>query len=201
MPRFKRRASFGASRARRSAPGKSFWLRPPAFTITERQQSNGVFSDLVLTESDFINPSIALNDTKRGAPVIERLIIDIGFAQTFNQNYFDPAQFGQVTMLVEAMVWTQNDTFVSHVTDSATFDSVLQNQRILGYGVMDYTGARDVTGAINQMSLHRTFEPRVKVKIREMAVGVAIRTNFGLGNASSLANFPWVQPTLLVRVP
>lgn len=144
---------------------------------------------------------MGLNDTKRGAPVVERLIVDIGFSQVVNANYFLPAGFGQVTMLVEAMVHTQSDQFASLVTGSLAFDTVLENQRILGYGVMPYDGSDDTTSAQNQIAVHRTFEPKSRIKIREMAIVVAIRTNFNLGDASSLANFNYVQAIMLIRVP
>lgn len=81
-------------RARGRAPGKSFWLRPPSFNLTERDNTNGVFSDLILVEADFQDPSAGLNDTKKGAPVLERIILDCGFAQIVNEDYFDPAGFG-----------------------------------------------------------------------------------------------------------
>ncbi len=144
---------------------------------------------------------MGLNDTKRGAPVVERLIVDIGFSQTVNANYFAAGGFGQVTMLVEGLVHTQSDQFASLITGSLAFDTVLENQRILGYGVMPFDGADDTTSAQNQIAVHRTFEPKSRIKIREMAIAVAIRTNFNLGDASSLANFNYVQATMLIRVP
>ncbi|MFQ1042890.1 hypothetical protein [Gilliamella sp. CG16] len=201
MARRRSRGRFHSA-AKRNAPGKSFWLRPPAFTLTEQQNNSATFSDVILAEDDFQDPSIELNDTMKGAPVLERLIIKCGFAQTFDSNYFLPAGFGQVTMLVEAMVFTQEDQFTTLVANTTEFDLTLRNNRILGYGVMDYThqtGAR--TASVQQMDLNITFEPKTRVKLREKSLGVAVRGNFNLGNAASLANFVWCQPTMLVRVP
>ncbi len=188
-------------RIKSSAPGKSFWIRPPAFSLTEAATSTGTFSDIILAPGDFEDPEMGLNDTKRGAPVVERLIVDLGFSQTVNASYFDPAGFGQVSMLVEGLVHTQSDQFASLITGSLAFDTVLENQRILGYGVMSYDGSDDVTSGRNQIAVHRTFEPKTRIKIREMAIAVSIRTNFNLGDASSLANFNYVQATMLIRVP
>ncbi len=187
----------------RRPSGKSFWMRPPVFSITERQASTGTFSDIILTESDFESPAFGLNDTVKGSPVLERIICNIGFGQTINSDYFDPAGFGQVTMLVEAIIWTQTDQFVTHINSGAAFDDVLTNQRILGYGVMDFHPgmARSDASVRQTISLHKQFEPRSKVRLREKSIGVAIRTNFNLGDASSLANFAWVQPTMLLRQP
>lgn len=159
---------------RKAAMGHSFWLRPPAFSIAERATSTGVFSDIILAPSDFEDPNIALNDTKKGAPIVERLVVDMGFAQTFNANYFLAAGFNQVTMFVEAMVYMQDDQFAPLITGSLAFDDVLENQRILGYGVMQWGGAASVTTAVNQMNLQRTFEPKSRIRLREQSIGVAI---------------------------
>ncbi len=183
-------------------PGRSFWLRPSFTNVTLVEAANGVFSSLILAETDFQDPSGDLNDTKKGAPVLERIICDIGFAHLVSSAFFEPAGFNQVTMLVEAMLFTQSDQFASLVTDSVSFDSVLNNERILGYGIMDYQG--QISSLVNsrqQVAIHRTFEPKVRVRLREAAVGVAIRTNFDVANSAELSNFPWVQPTMLVRVP
>lgn len=196
----RRRGRF-SRRASRSPAGHSFWLRPPSFAISEQATSTGVFSDLILAESDFMDPNIALNDTKKGAPVVERIIVNMGFSQVVNANYFLPAGFGQVTMHVEALLFMQSDQFTTLITGSLAFDDVLENQRILGYGVMPFNGADDTTGAQNQISLQMQFEPKVKIRLREQSIGVAIRTNFNLGDASSLSNFTFVQATMLVRVP
>ncbi len=195
----RRRGRF--SKRMKSANGKTFWLRPPSFAISEQATSTGVFSDLILAPSDFEDPHTALNDTKRGAPVVERLIVDIGFSQTVNANYFAAGGFGQVTMHVEALLFMQSDQFATVITGSLAFDDILENQRILGYGVMDYTGSDDTTGAQNQIAVHRVFEPKSRIRLREQAIGVAIRTNFNLGDASSLANFNYVQATMLIRQP
>ena len=184
------------------ALGHSFWLRPPAFSLTLRQAAAGVFSDVILTESDFMDPSIGLNDTKKVAPVLERIVTDVGFDQTVNGNYFAPAGFGQVTMLVEAMLFTQADQFLTTVQSSLDFDQVLANNRILGYAVMEWNmDGYSVTSSLSTVRCRKHFEPKSRVRLREQAVGVAIRTNFDIANAASEANFPWVQPTMLVRVP
>lgn len=105
-------------------------------------------------------------------------------------------------MQVEAMIWTQTDQFTTEVEGSNGFDLVLENERILGYNVMEWKGSL-TANIVDRMSIdcRSHFELRSRVRLREQAVGVAIRTNFTLSNASSLSNFPWVQPTMLVRVP
>ncbi len=186
----RRRGRF--SRRMSSAKGKTFWLRPPSFSITEQATSTGVFSDLILAPADFEDPQANLNDTKRGAPVVERLVVDVGFSQVVNGTYFAAGSGAQVTMHVEAMVFMQSDQFATVITGSLAFDDVLENQRILGYGVMDYTGSNDTVNAQNQIALHRVFEPKSRIRLREQAIGVAIRTNFNLGISQSLANFNYV---------
>ncbi len=190
------------SRRMRGTPqGKSFWIRPPSFAISEQATSTGVFSDLILAPSDFEDPHAALNDTKRGAPVVERLIVDVGFSQVVNGTYFAAGGGAQVTMHVEAMVFMQSDQFATVITGSLAFDDVLENQRILGYAVMDYTGSNDTVNAQNQIALHHVFEPKSRIRLREQAIGVAIRANFNLGISQSLANFNYVQATMLIRQP
>lgn len=191
----------------RRAPGKSFWLRPPAFTITQRNTAEGVFSSVILTETDFEDPSAGLNDTAKGAPVLERIILDVGFDLVVSEQYFQGAGFNQQTMLVEAMVSVQPDQYGVLVTDSLSFDTVLENQRIIGYNVMDwdmtsqvYFGA-DELAPRSQIRCRSHFEPKSKVRLRETAVSVAIRTNMDIGDPAVTAVFPWVQPTMLVRIP
>ncbi len=201
--RRRRRSTF----RRKGAPGKSFWIRPPVFSLEQRVTNPGLFADLILTESDFSNPSIFLNDTQKGAPVMERLVCDIGFGMVVSDGFFNPAGFNQVALLVEYMIWTQSDQFVVHPLTSALFDLTLENERVLAYGVMDVTttpsGGVGPGGAGTRQNyqLHHKAEPKVKVKLRERALGVAIRTNFDLADASVLSIIPWVQPTMLVRVP
>ncbi len=192
---------------RKPTPGHSFWIRPPALTVSLRAASVGVYSDILLTEADFADPSANLNDTQKGAPVLERLVTDVGFDQVVTEAYFDPAAFGQVTMLVEAMIYTQEDQFAAEVVNSSTFDTTLANNRVLGYSVMHWNMDTQIffgAAAVNPRSSIRCkahIEPKSRVKLREKSVCVAIRTNMDVGNAAVLATFPWVQPTMLVRVP
>lgn len=181
--------------------GKSFWIRTPPTSLTQQATASGVFSDLILTELDFQDPTLMLNDTVRGAPVVERMIIKLGYAQIVDVNYFDPAMFGQVTMNVEGLIFTQSDQFVSVITNSTTFDTTLQNQRIMGYGVMPWSEFGDARQSKIHISTEINFEPKSKVALREMALGVAIRTNMNLANASILATFNYFQSTILLRVP
>ncbi len=189
------------SRSRKAAGGKSFWIRTPPTSLTQQSSGEGVFSDLILTEDDFQDPTLDLNDTMKGAPVVQRLIVKLGFDATVDADYFNPADFAQVGMLVEGLVFTQSDQFVVIVNNSATFDTTLQNQRVLGYGVMDWDGTTDGRQTRIQLATHITFEPRSRVALREKALGVAIRTNMNLGNDSILATLNFFQSTILLRVP
>lgn len=188
--------------------GTSFWLRPPAFNLTQRETATGVFSDIVLAESDFANPSVGLNSTQVGAPVLERLVLSLGYDQIVNHLYFDPGQFAQVTMLVETLIFTQDDQFTTIVTNTATFDDALENQRVLGYEVAKFHmstpvffATADETKPRIQVSCRSDYEPKVRVRLREKAVAVAIRTNMDLANVAIESTFVWTQPTMLVRVP
>ncbi len=195
--------------ARRSRPpGHSFWLRPPAFSVSLQEAANGVFSSILLNEADFSDPSLALNDTMKGAPILERIVCNIGYDQIISEQYFSPAGFNQVTMLVEAMLFTQDDTFATTVTDTTTFDAILENNRILGYEVMKWDMAagtdyvtNTLTAGQSQVRCRAEIAPKSRVKLREKSVGMAIRTNFDTANAAVLSIFPWVQATMLVRIP
>lgn len=195
----KRRGRF---RRQMKAPGKAFWLRPPFTDISLRDAANGVYSDIILAPSDFEEPNEALNDTSKGAPVIERLIVDVRYAQVVSGDYFSPGSFGQVTMLVEAMVFLQPDQFAPLVVSSATFNQTLQNQRILGYSLMEWDMSDTVTSVTRvQVRCNKHFEPKSRVRLREQSVAVAIRTNFDVSDASILSTFPSVAQTFLVRQP
>ncbi len=186
----------------RRRPGKMFWIRPPFTDVTLRQAVNGVYSDIILAPNDFELPNEALNDTARGAPTLERLIVDLRYAQVVDGTYFSPGAFGQVTMLVEAMVFLQNDQFASLVNDTASFDTVLQNQRILGYEIMEWNMDQSVATTTRlQIRCGSHIEPKTTVKMREQSVGVAIRTNFDVGDAAVLSTFPSVGQTFLIKTP
>lgn len=192
----KRRSMFRKGRT----PGKTFWLRPPAFSVALVGGSSSIYSTIILDESDFQEPSTQLNDTKAGAPILERIVCELGYAQQVSDQYLLPAGFNQVTMHFEMMMWVQSDQFASIVVNGSTFDDVLANERILGYAVADFSVDR-VAGSQVMMSCRQTFAPRTKVRLREAAVGVAMRGNFDVADASVLSTFPWVQPTMLVRQP
>ncbi len=181
--------------------GETFWYRPPSFSLTERNAGSGVFSDLVLVEADFQDPADALNNTVKGAPVLERIIADISFAQVYNDNYFAPAGFNQVTCHVEALIHTQDNPNTPDVTNSTTFNNALKRNRILGYGIMKFNANEAIQTDQNMMDLSITFSPKTKFRLREKAVAVCIRTNFDLGNAASLANFNSCQATMLISQP
>lgn len=195
----RRRKSF---RIRPGKAGKMFWIRPPFTDITLREAANGVYSDVILAPSDFEFPNVALNDTSRGAPTLERLIVDLRYAQVVDGTYFSPGAFGQVTMLVEVMVFLQNDQFASLVTDSTSFDTVLENQRILGYEIMEWNMDQSVATTTRlQIRCRSDIQSKTKVRMREQSVGVALRTNFDVANAAVLSTFPSVGQTFLVKTP
>ncbi len=197
MARRKRRSVMRTRKA-----GKTFWFRPPSFFMPTVEVANGVISDVILTESDFMDPVDGLNDTKKGAPILERIVCDIGFSQLVGSDYFNPAGFGQTTMHVEVMLWSQTGQFTSLVSSSTTFDTVLEKQRILGYQVMDFQGARaPIINSRQSIAVHAVFEPKTKVALREKSLGVAIRTNFDLGDSEVISNFNYVQATMLITVP
>ncbi len=183
------------------APGKSFWIRTPPTSLTQQASASGVFSDLILTEDDFADPNLALNDTKKGAPVVERLIVKLGYSQIVDADYFNPADFAQVTMLVEGMVYTQSDQFITIVDSTTTFGTTLNNQRILGYGVCPWSKMEDARQTRIHISTEITFEPKSRVMLREKAIGVALRTNMNLANDAILATSNFFQSTILLRVP
>ncbi len=181
--------------------GETFWYRPPSFSLTERNAGSGVFSSLLLVEADFQDPSDELNNTVQGSPVLERIIADISFAQVYNDNYFAPAGFNQVTCHVEALIHTQSNPNTPDITNSTTFNNALKRDRILGYGIMKFDANEAIVADQNMMDLSITFSPKTKFRLREKAVAVAIRTNFDLGNAASLANFNSCQATMLISQP
>ncbi len=183
------------------APGKSFWIRTPPTSLTQQASASGVFSDLILTEDDFADPNLELNDTKKGAPVVERMIVKLGYSQVVDADYFNPADFAQVTMLVEGMLFSQSDQFVVIVDSTTTFDTTLRNQRIMGYGVMPWSQMNDARQTRIHISTEITFEPRSRIALREKALGVAIRTNMNLANDAILATSNFFQSTILLRVP
>ena len=184
--------------------GKTFWLRPPAFTLATASAADGIFTAILLTEADFTDPNTDLNDTVKGAPILERVICDIGFDMVTAPGYFEPAGFNQTTMLVEALLFTQDDQFNNIITNNTNFDITLNNSRILGYQVMEWNMS-DVTfndaSVQQQVRCRAHFEPKTKTRLREKSLACAIRTNMDTGNADVLSTFPWVQPTMLVRNP
>lgn len=199
MRKIRRRAS-----PRRAAPGSTFWFRPPVFQMTSVDPTVGLYSDLILTEGDFKSTEqAAMNDTKKGAPVLERIFCHMGLGLQVTENYFSSSAGMQTTVLCEYMMWVQTDQYGSLVNSDAAFDEVLQNQRILSYGVMDFAGA-EANGLPQTrigINVHKHMDPRTKVNLREKAIGVAMRLNAQTATATIESLLTYVQPTMLVRVP
>jgi len=187
----RRRKPF-ASRSRMANGRQGLWLRQPAFSPTLQLASLGIFSDLVADPSDWERDDQIGVQTKkgRGQTRLERQFGEWDFALRFT-NTTNP-----VIPSFEVMVWEQSSQFATIVTDNATFDTTLENNRILWYSTYPVNaayrpGAADSTGYLYG---HARWDVKSKARLSDRAIGLAVRLGFDTAAAGTatvpLAN--WV---------
>ncbi len=187
--------------------GRSFfWFRFTPFSLTSREVSTATRSDIMLTESDWANPSVTSNQTRKGGPRMERLIIDFGLSVEGDVGFWDAALEANIAFIPEFMIWKQSDQFVSLVTSSATFDDTRENQRIImdeiPSGEREFTNIDPTSTAEPCIrSVQGKYETKSKVRLSEGSLGIAWRGLFDEG-ATELRGFTdWVRPTILISLP
>lgn len=187
--------------------GRSFyWFRFTPFALTLREAATATHADILLTESDWANPSSVSNQTRQGGPRLERFIIDYGLALEGEHLFFDAAGDAQFALIPEFMVWKQSDQFITTVISSATFDTTRDNQRI----IMDEipSGARDfqnidptTTAEPTVRSVQGKYETKSKVRLSEGSLGIAWRGFFNTASLNLRGFTDWVRPTILISLP
>lgn len=206
----RRRRRFTRSFAGKRGGRNFFWLRFTPFTVDLREASTATHSSIFLLESDYQDASLDTNQTRRGGPRLERLIVDYGLAiQTAdNTNWFGPGGDAQYALIPEWMIWKQDGSqgSSSEVLSSLTFDNVRARNRILMNEVPN--GEREVfatqpegTSQNVMRTVQGHFESKVKVRLGEAGLGVAWRGFFDTGSTGLNAYTDWFRPTLLISVP
>ena len=180
------------TRTRMGNGRQGLWLRQPAFSPTEQQASLGIFSDLVADPGDWERDDQIGVQTKkgRGQTRLERQFGEFSFALRF------PNTVNPVIPAFEVMVWEQSSQFGTIVTDNATFDTTLENNRILWYSTYPVMAAYRPGGSDNTGYLYGSarWDVKSKARLSDRSIGLAIRLGYDIDAAGTgtdtLAN--WV---------
>ncbi len=177
--------------------------------MTERENTTGTFSDIVLAESDYLNPSSNINETVKGGPRLERAFIQAGAGMRTQDTFWTGGGSNEFQLLFDSMLWVQSDQFATTVTTSALFDTTLNHERILAYGTHKtpmkvqpgFYASNDLTSAQIQMWTEYEVDIKSKARLADRALGFATRMSFDLSDTNVLADWAWVTTTFLVSVP
>lgn len=199
MARRKFRRSFAGKRNGRNY----FWFRFTPFALTLQSAAQATHSDLIISESDWQDPSAELNQTQRGGARLERLIVDFGLALDADAAFYASSGSGQIALVPEFMIWKQSDQFVSTVSSSASFDETRANQRVIMDMIPQTRDSFPRNNANNSVDVEVRghFETKSKVRLADGALGVAWRGLFNTGDANLNGYSDWVRPTILMSTP
>jgi len=198
----RRKRRFYSQKAGRSKGRDFFWIRFTPFTMDLRQASSATHADIMLTESDWANPNVLPNQTRRGGARLERLICEFGLSIQAEESFWDFATDANFALIPEFMIWHQTDQFVNIVTTTNSFDETRENQRVL-MDVVPPETTWEATGASRRStrSVYGRYETKSKVRLAEGALGVGWRGSFDTTALGLLGYTDWVRPTLLISTP
>jgi len=197
-------------RFRRTFAGKKggrkfFWFRFTPFALTVRQTSTATHADILLDEADWANPQETLNTTQRGGARLERFIIDYGLSIEATKAFWHNAGGANIAMIPEFMVWKQSDQFQTVVTDTGTFTSTRNNERIIMDEIPKERTFCNADGTAANPQCFRTvmghYETKSKVRLADGALGIAWRGLFDTGETGLNGYTDWVRPTILMSTP
>lgn len=199
-----RRRRFRRSFAGRKGGRKFFWFRFTPFGVTLREAASATHSDIFLDNSDWVSPVAGINETQRGGPRLERLIVEFGLAIDGDDSFWVPAGDGNIDIIPEFMIWKQSDQFGSVVTGSTSFDLSRDDQRIIMDTVPElgpYNSKDLAPGGRSIRSVRGRYETKSKVRLSDASLGIAWRGFFDTGSANLNGYTDWVRPTLLISTP
>lgn len=196
-----RRRRFRRSFAGKKGGRKFFWYRFTPFGVTVREAATATHADLFLDNSDWQSPVAGINETQRGGPRLERLIVEFGLSIQADWAFYRAAGSGNIALIPEFMIWRQSDQFGTIVTNSTSFDLSREDQRV----VMDTVPGQDMMAQVNTTasirSVYGKYETKSKVRLSDSALGIAWRGLFDTGDASLQGYTDWVRPTVLISTP
>lgn len=202
----RRRRFFRRTRAGTRGGRSYYWFRYTPFNLSMQESATATHSDILLTESDWANPSSEPNQTRRGGPRLERLILDFGISLQGTTNFWAAGGAANIALIPEFIIWKQSDQFVSIVTSSVTFDQTRESNRIImdevPAGQREFT-AIDPTSAGGALlrTVQGRFETKSKVRLAEGALGIAWRGLFNTASPNLNGYTDWVRPTILISTP
>lgn len=178
------------------------WFRFEAFTLAQRTTNPLVLSDILLDESEWQNPQANVNDAQRGGARLERLIVEAGLNIEAAAAWSQTSGNANIAYIPELLIWKQSDQFGTIVTDDASFDQTVSNQRVICNQMMMEKSPVPIPGTNDLIRVAQTrYETKSKVRLADSALGVAIRcpSNFGAGTVRGFTD--WVRPTMLISAP
>lgn len=203
----RRRRPFGRpSFAGRRGGRRFFWYRDTPSGLTLREAATATHSDILIDESFWQLQSSNLNDTQRGGPRLERVIVDFGLAVHANTSFFEPSGDGNIALIPEFMLWVQSDQFITVVTSSASFDSTRDDERVLMdeiplHSEMAWAVAPAASPVRHIRTIRGRYETKVKARLADRAIGAAWRGFFNTGSENLNGYTDWFRTTFLVSIP
>ncbi len=180
---------------------KLFWIRDEPVSLSLRQTNAGILSELLLSPVDYEDPELGLNNTKKGGPRLERLIVEAGFATDGDTAFYAASGESNIAAIPELMIWAQSDQFADVITGVISWDATRDNQRILADVVMLPMDSMSVSSTAIFRQSYISFDLKSKVRLAEMSIGFGIRSHNDLGAASLNGFTDWVRTTFLISVP
>lgn len=200
-----RRRRFTRSFAGKKGSRRFFWFRFTPFSLALQEAATATHSTILLNEADYYDPTNTLNETQRGGPRLERMIMQYGLSVEANTNFLFGTGSGQTAQIPEFMVHKQNDQFATVVTDSASFDSTRENHRVIMDEVAIHNdGPHRMTDGPPPTYIRTTvgeYETKSKVRLADGALVVSWRGFFNTADAALNEYTDWVRPTMLISLP
>ncbi len=164
-------------RRTKSAMGRQgLWIRQSVFAPDLQQSTTGTFGELIATPVEWERENLTTTQPKEGAGQtrLERIIGSFMVSIEADED----AGFG--ALFIEYLIWVQGGEFANLISDSASFTTTFQQQRLLAYGVLDMKYANfvdDIAGDKVQFGLQKEVSVKAKARLANKAIGFAIRMN------------------------
>ncbi len=160
--------------SRRKTGRQGLWIRQQIFQ--PQGFGNGLYTALIATPADWEREAAQTSNPKRGAggTVLQRIIGSFQLSLNTTEGFSDANTF------IEVMLWVQDAAFASLVSDSASFDTTFEGQRLLHYDIMtlDYQSyVSDITDEL-RMGGRIKWDLKSKARLADQAIGIALRLNY-----------------------
>lgn len=177
------RKNFKRRTGRKVTGRQGLWLRQPGYSPLLQETATGVYSDLVATPADWERDYSIGTQPMRGAGAsrLERMFGQFHFLTTYDAGVSPPG-----SPMIELLVWEQSAQFATLVTDTGSFDDVLENQRVFWHATYPSLVTRTIDDSV--MQGHCEFIVKSKSRLSDKSVGFAIRLGFSVASGTRVTD-------------